>query len=64
MKKNHKFNRYHSDVHFPEEFSKMVLEFIETFMEEINLTDHAAEEMYKDKRGMIPLPTRDETPRA
>ena len=60
MKKNHKFNRYHSDVYFPDHFPEMVLEFIETFNGEINLTDHAAEQMYEDKRGMIPLPAQEE----
>lgn len=60
MNKNLKFNRYHSDVYFPESFPEMVLEFIETFNGEINLTDHAAEQMYEDKRGMIPLPDKKE----
>ncbi len=60
MSKKKDLNRYHADVYFPEEFGDMVLEFIETFGDDINLTDHAADEMYKDKRGMIPLPTKSE----
>lgn len=60
MRKKQDLNRYHSDIYFPESFADMVLEFIETFSDNINLTDHAADEMYKDKRGMIPLPTKDE----
>lgn len=58
MRKKINFNRYHANVYFPESFANMVLEFIETFSDNINLTDHAADEMYKDKRGMIPLPTK------
>lgn len=60
MAKN-KFNKYHTNIYFPPEFSELVVEFISTFNEEIELTAHAAEEMYSnDKRGHIPLPTKDE----
>lgn len=59
-KKTNNFNRYHSDIFFPEKFPQMVLEFVETFGDDINLTDHAAEQMYEDKRGMIPLPSKEE----
>ncbi len=53
-------NKYHSGVYFPESFPTMVLEFIESFVGEIDLTNHAAEQMYADKRGKIPLPTKEE----
>jgi len=60
MGRHKDLNRYHTDVYFPASFGSMVLEFIETLGDDINLTDHAADEMYSDKRGMIPLPTRSE----
>lgn len=52
-------NRYHQNVYFPEEFPTMALEFVQLFTEEVDLTTHAAEQMYdkKDPRGPIPLPT-------
>lgn len=59
-KPRYQFNRYHSMVYFPDRFPEMVMEFISTFGEEINLTNHAAEQMYEDKRGMIPLPSKTE----
>lgn len=59
-KKTHQLNRYHSSIHFPKLFPEMVLEFIESFVGEIDLTNHAAEQMYADKRGRIPLPTKEE----
>lgn len=54
--KQHKLNRYHADVYFPVDYESMILEFINTF-NEIDLTSHAAEQMYQDKRGYIPLPS-------
>ena len=59
-RKKAKFNRYHCEVYFPENFPQMVLEFINTFKGDVDLTTHAAEQMYEDKRGQIPLPTNDE----
>lgn len=59
-KKTKDLNKYHSSVYFPESFPSMVLEFISTFNGEIDLTTHAAEQMYADKRGQIPLPTSKE----
>lgn len=56
------FNRYHHDIYFPEDFPNMVVEFIESFKGEVDLTTHAAEQLYdkKDPRGPIPLPTNEE----
>lgn len=59
-KRNYKLNKYHSSVYFPENFPDMILEFIDTFKDDIDLTNHAAEQMYEDKRGRIPLPTQAE----
>ncbi len=55
-----KFNRYHDSIYFPENFSEMIMEFIQTLSNEIDLTNHAAEALYEDKRGNIPLPTKKE----
>lgn len=62
MKKrsNKNFNRYHIDVYFPENFTELKEEFINTFVGDIDLTFHAAEQMFEDKRGQIPLPTNEE----
>lgn len=54
------FNRYHSDIYFPENYAQMVIEFIETFKGDVDLTNHAAEQLFEDKRGLIPLPTNEE----
>lgn len=56
------FNRYHQNVYFPEEFPTMALEFVNMFTEEVDLTTHAAEQMYdkNDPRGPIPLPTNEQ----
>ncbi len=59
-RKLRELNKYHSSIYFPEKFPEMVLEFIESFVGEIDLTNHAAEQMYSDKRGKIPLPTNEE----
>lgn len=60
MNKKEKFRRYHSEIYFPKNFPEMIIEFIETFSNDIDLTFHAAEQMYEDKRGQIPLPTKAE----
>ena len=57
---NKKFNRYHADIYFPDDYPSMVLEFIESFTGEVDLTHHAAEQLLEDKRGQIPLPTKEE----
>ena len=55
-------NRYHQDVYFPEQFPGMALEFVNLFTEAVDLTTHAAEQMYdkSDPRGPIPLPTNEQ----
>lgn len=59
-KRKYELKKYHSAVYFPENFPDMVLEFIGSFKGDIDLTHHAAEQMYEDKRGRIPLPTKEE----
>ena len=61
-KPKYDFNRYHNDIYFPDNFPTMVLEFVESFKGEVDLTTHAAEQLYdkKDPRGPIPLPTNEE----
>ena len=51
--------RYHQKVYFPENVGEMAGEFIQQ-IKEIDLTFHAAEQLMEDKRGIIPLPTRQE----
>lgn len=60
MKTKKQFNRYHSEIYFPESYPDMMMEFIETFKGDVDLTNHAAGELYEDKRGQIPLPSYDE----
>ena len=55
-----KFNRYHDSIYFPENFSTMMMEFVQTLNGEIDLTNHAAEALFEDKRGDIPLPDKKE----
>lgn len=61
-KPNIEFNRYHHSVYFPEDYASMVLEFVNSFKGDVDLTSHAAEQMYdkNDHRGPIPLPTNEE----
>jgi len=56
------FNRYHHSICFPNELNKMMIEYINSFTDDIDLTSHAAEQMsdQKDPRGYIPLPTSGE----
>ncbi len=58
--KKHKFNRYHNEVYFPPNYASMVLEFVNSFVGEVDVTTHAAEQLLEDKRGKIPLPTNEE----
>lgn len=51
--------RYHHKVHFPENVGLMCLEFFGQ-IKDIDVTFHAAEQLMEDRRGIIPLPTREE----
>lgn len=51
--------RYHKNIHFPENLGEMCLEFFQQ-VTEVNPTYHSAEQLMEDKRGIIPLPTREE----
>ncbi len=56
-KLKYKFNRFHNEVYFPPNYASMVLEFVNSFKGEVDVTFHAAEQLLEDKRGEIPLPT-------
>lgn len=51
--------RYHNKIYFPETTAIMCLEFFGQ-INDIDVTYHAAEQLMEDKRGIIPLPTREE----
>lgn len=51
--------RYHYKVWMPEYLPSMLREFYET-LPYVDVTKHAAEEMRLDKRGLIPLPSKEE----
>lgn len=59
MKAGFNFRRYHNKIYFPENTAEMVIEFIQQ-IDDIDVTNHAIEELSKDKRGVIPIPTKDE----
>jgi hypothetical protein len=52
--------RYHYRVHMPDNLGEMLLEFMGQLKGDPNPTNHAAEQMLNDKRGIIPLPTKAE----
>ena len=52
--------RYHYRVHMPENLGTMLVEFISQLKTDPEPTNHAAEQMLQDKRGVIPLPTKEE----
>lgn len=51
--------RYHYKIYFPENLGEMLKEFFEA-VPFVDVTDHGARELEKDKRGIIPLPSKDE----
>ena len=59
MYPKHKLRRYHKSVWMPNYAVGMVREFIEQ-LPFVDITDHASKEMYNDKFGRIPLPTKNE----
>lgn len=50
---------YHKNVYFPENLGEMCAEFIGQITE-VDVTFHAAEQLMEDRRGIIPLPSREE----
>lgn len=50
---------YHNKIHFPENVGLMCAEFIGQ-IDDIDMTYHAAEQLLEDKRGVIPLPSRED----
>lgn len=59
-----KFNRYHYETYFPDNFPVMMLEFVTLFEDiEVDCTSHAAGKMINEQnnpRGVIPYPTNRE----
>lgn len=51
--------RYHHRIHFPDNTAVMCLEFFGN-INVLDVTYHAAEQLMEDRRGIIPLPTREE----
>jgi hypothetical protein len=51
--------RYHKNIYFPDNLGLMCAEFIQQ-INDIDITYHAAEQLIEDRRGIIPLPDRDE----
>lgn len=59
MKSGFKYRRYHNKIYFPENTAEMVIEFINQ-IDDIDVTNHAIEELNRDRRGVIPIPTKEE----
>ena len=51
--------RYHHKIFFPENTGQMCLEFFAQ-IKDVDVTYHAAEQLMVDRRGIIPLPSREE----
>lgn len=51
--------RYHHKIHFPDNTAQMCLEFFGQ-IKDVDVTYHAAEQLMEDRRGIIPLPTKEE----
>lgn len=51
--------RYHNKIFFPENTAALCLEFFGQ-IKDVDITYHAAEQLIEDRRGIIPLPTREE----
>lgn len=51
--------RYHNKIYFPENTANLCLEFFGQ-INDVDVTYHAAEQLMEDRRGIIPLPSRDE----
>lgn len=49
--------RYHHKIHFPDNVSEMCVEFFNQ-LRHVGATHHALTQMKEDKRGVIPMPTK------
>ena len=56
-----RLRRYHHKVYFPawENLGSMVVEFF-SGLKKVDITHHAATQLLEDKRGIIPLPSKQE----
>ena len=50
---------YHNKIYLPENVGEMCAEFIGQIAD-VDVTFHAAEQLMEDRRGIIPLPSREE----
>ena len=50
---------YHNKIYLPENVGEMCAEFIGQ-VTDVDVTFHAAEQLMEDRRGIIPLPSREE----
>lgn len=51
--------RYHHKIWLPNNISELLIEFFDQ-LGTVDLTTHASQELLNDKRGLIPLPTKEE----
>jgi hypothetical protein len=51
--------RYHYKIWFPDNLADMLLSFFQN-IENIALTTHAKEQLVEDRRGIIPVPTKEQ----
>lgn len=59
VQRQNQLRRYHYKVYFPDNIAEMCLEFFSQFSD-VDVTYHAAEQLLEDRRGIIPLPSREE----
>lgn len=51
--------RYHQKIYFPPNISQMCVEFF-TQLRRVGATHHAVAQMHEDKRGVIPMPSKND----
>lgn len=59
IKRESKFRRYHYKVYFPPNTAEMCLDFFHQ-IKDVNLTYHAAHQMFDDPKGIICVPNRND----
>lgn len=60
VQNNQKFRRYHQSIWFPSNTPELILEFFQQLPFKIGVTNHATDELFADKRTLIPLPSKKE----
>ncbi len=59
MKPVFNLRRYHHKVFFPSNTKEMLIDFINQIVK-IDITNHAMIELSTDRRGIVPIPTKEE----